>query len=74
MFLAIPFLADWRWLRDRDDSPWYPTIRLFRQTTPGDWSGVFERIAQAVQASRVPSGPGRASGVPDATEHLPPRP
>jgi len=35
---------DWRWLLDRDDSPWYPTARLFRQPTAGDWSGVLERV------------------------------
>ena len=32
------------WFLDRDDSPWYPTMRLFRQTSPGDWPGVFERM------------------------------
>jgi hypothetical protein len=36
--------ADWRWLKDRDDSPWYPTMRLFRQATPGDWAGVIARV------------------------------
>ncbi len=35
---------DWRWLLDRDDSPWYPTARLFRQSIRGDWSGVVERV------------------------------
>jgi tetratricopeptide (TPR) repeat protein len=35
----------WRWLIDRDDSPWYPTARLFRQNAPGDWSGVISRVA-----------------------------
>ncbi len=34
----------WRWLTDRDDSPWYPTARLFRQNAPGDWSGVISRV------------------------------
>ena len=37
---------DWRWMLDRQDSPWYPTIRLFRQRSYGDWDGVFERIAE----------------------------
>ena len=37
--------ADWRWLEDRDDSPWYPTMRLFRQQQPGAWAPVVERIA-----------------------------
>jgi hypothetical protein len=36
--------ADWRWLLDRDDSPWYPTARLFRQQTKGDWNAVIERV------------------------------
>jgi tetratricopeptide (TPR) repeat protein len=48
VFLAVPSVAEWRWLLDRDDSPWYPTMRIFRQTTPGDWEGVFEGIAHAV--------------------------
>jgi tetratricopeptide (TPR) repeat protein len=37
--------ADWRWLLDRQDSPWYPTMRLFRQRRPGDWSEVLSRVA-----------------------------
>ncbi|MSP49870.1 MAG: tetratricopeptide repeat protein [Alphaproteobacteria bacterium] len=39
---------DWRWLLDRDDSPWYPTARLFRQRRPGDWPDVVARVAQAL--------------------------
>ena len=39
----------WRWLRDRDDSPWYPTARLFRQRTPGDWNGVIREVAAALR-------------------------
>jgi tetratricopeptide (TPR) repeat protein len=49
-WIALPFAADWRWLRDRDDSPWYPTVRLFRQERPGDWQGVFDRIAAELTA------------------------
>jgi hypothetical protein len=45
VWLALPFVADWRWLLDRDDSPWYPTMRLFRQSRRGDWTGVFQRLA-----------------------------
>ena len=41
--------ADWRWLVGREDSPWYPTARLFRQTTLGDWDGVFERVGVALR-------------------------
>jgi Flp pilus assembly protein TadD len=42
--------ACWRWGRDRDDTPWYPTMRLFRQTAPGDWAGVMRRVAEALPA------------------------
>jgi tetratricopeptide (TPR) repeat protein len=45
IWILLPFVADWRWLLDREDSPWYPTARLFRQTAPGDWSGVIGRVA-----------------------------
>jgi tetratricopeptide (TPR) repeat protein len=48
VFVALPAVADWRWLQGRNDTPWYPTMRLFRQDKPGDWSGVFARIAAAV--------------------------
>jgi hypothetical protein len=44
IWLALPFAPDWRWLLDRGDSPWYPTMRLFRQKSPGDWTAVFEEI------------------------------
>ena len=45
VWVALPHVPDWRWLLDREDSPWYPTMRLFRQTSLGDWATVFERIA-----------------------------
>ncbi len=51
-FVALRQVPDWRWLLDRDDSPWYPTMRLFRQTAEGDWAGVFARIADAVRARK----------------------
>jgi tetratricopeptide (TPR) repeat protein len=44
-WVLLPFVADWRWLTDREDSPWYPTLRLFRQKSLGDWTGVFERVS-----------------------------
>jgi hypothetical protein len=40
LFVALRCVPDWRWLMDRDDSPSYPTARLFRQDRPGDWAGV----------------------------------
>jgi len=44
VWVALPFASDWRWLLRREDSPWYPGMRLFRQSEPGNWSEVFERI------------------------------
>ncbi len=46
---ALCFEGDWRWLIDRADSPWYPTVRLFRQTTLGDWKDVFSRIEKRLR-------------------------
>jgi len=47
-WLAISKVPDWRWLLDRDDSPWYPSVRLFRQSTMGQWGDVFQKIAEAL--------------------------
>ena len=49
VWLALHFPAEWRWLTGREDSPWYPTMRLFRQTRPGRWEDVFRRIAEALR-------------------------
>lgn len=48
-WVMIPFAPDWRWLLDRDDSPWYPTLRLFRQDGSTGWLGVRDRILQALE-------------------------
>lgn len=45
----LTFSPDWRWLLERGDCPWYPTMRLFRQERPGDWPGVVARAAEALQ-------------------------
>jgi hypothetical protein len=55
-WLALKHVPDWRWMLDRDDSPWYPTMRLFRQARPKDWGGVFAGI-HAELATRI-LGPG----------------
>ena len=48
VWLLNRFDTEWRWLLGRDDSPWYPTLRQFRQTQPGDWKGVIARVAAAL--------------------------
>jgi tetratricopeptide (TPR) repeat protein len=49
-FVALKRVADWRWLRGRDDSPFYPSLRVFRQAAPGDWGSVFAAMAVAASA------------------------
>jgi hypothetical protein len=50
VWALIPFSPDWRWMLQRDDSPWYPTMRLFRQGTPGDWAKVLEEVGKELLA------------------------
>ncbi|HJW73841.1 MAG TPA: tetratricopeptide repeat-containing glycosyltransferase family protein [Geothrix sp.] len=45
-FLLLSFIPDWRWMMGRDTSPWYPTLRLYRQPAPGDWNSVLRQITQ----------------------------
>ncbi len=49
VWVMLPYVADWRWLIDREDSPWYPTMKLFRQTEPGDWPNVIQRIESTLR-------------------------
>ena len=44
VWVLLPFMPDWRWLLERQDTPWYPTMRLFRQPSRGDWASVFEQV------------------------------
>ncbi len=52
VWVVLQSAPDWRWLTERSDSPWYPTMRLFRQRALGDWSEVFERVAVELAALR----------------------
>lgn len=48
VWTLLPFECDWRWMLGREDSPWYPTMRLFRQPRPGDWASVIQRVKTEV--------------------------
>ncbi len=66
VWLALAWSADYRWMLGRDDSPWYPTMRLYRQTRPDCWQDVFERMAADVQqlaAAVSAQGPCRAAPI-----------
>jgi tetratricopeptide (TPR) repeat protein len=60
VWLPLPLIPDWRWLLQREDSPWYPTMRIFRQTRHGHWSDVFDRMAdelnRATDETRIKHG------------------
>ncbi|MCD6395283.1 MAG: glycosyltransferase, partial [Planctomycetes bacterium] len=45
VWTLLPFMPDWRWMMEKQDCPWYPTMRLFRQERPGNWHGLFEQLA-----------------------------
>jgi hypothetical protein len=53
VWVMLQYVPDWRWLLDRDDSPWYPTMRLFRQGARGDWESVIRRVGEALARFRV---------------------
>jgi tetratricopeptide (TPR) repeat protein len=79
VWVALSVGPDWRWLLGREDSPWYPTMRLFRQSRPHDWDEVFERVADelrrrqpACHAFAAHPGPASQSRTPKGRESMPP--
>jgi FkbM family methyltransferase len=66
VWICLQHVADWRWMLEREDSPWYPTARLFRQRQPGDWDELFARmtaeLARGISGKRDRSLPGARSG------------
>jgi hypothetical protein len=70
VWTLVPHDADWRWMDGRDDSPWYPTMRIFRQPAPGAWAPVIARVANELSAlgARHSARGGRA---PDAESRDP---
>ena len=61
-WVALKQVADWRWLRGRADSPWYPTMTLFRQPRRGDWAAVFDAMRQSLVRLLATAG---QEGAPD---------
>jgi ADP-heptose:LPS heptosyltransferase len=68
VWVALKKDAEWRWLRDRTDSPWYPTMRLFRQPEIGDWVAVFAEMADACTQLVRRRGVSHRSAVDDLCE------
>ncbi|WP_395454154.1 tetratricopeptide repeat protein (plasmid) [Azospirillum melinis] len=64
VWVLVPFAPDWRWMLDREDSPWYPTMRLFRQERPQHWDDTIDRLERALR-ERAASLPLRQSGASD---------
>jgi hypothetical protein len=53
VWMLLPFAPDWRWMLGRNDSPWYPTMRLFRQTTQGDWPAPIAEVVRALRSFKT---------------------
>src|SRR5205085_9050959 len=56
VWVLLPYEADWRWMLHRDDSLWYPTMRLFRQPAPGAWRPVVQRIVEELRRAIATGG------------------
>ncbi len=57
VWVVLPQSPDWRWLLQREDCPWYPSMRLFRQNLRGDWAEVFDELGEALQIKRASAPP-----------------
>jgi hypothetical protein len=68
VWILLSFRADWRWMLDRRDTPWYPTATLFRQSRPGDWTPVLADVTDAPTRceSAVDSVPPSRAGNPSS--------
>jgi hypothetical protein len=56
LWILLQHNPDWRWLLERDDNPWYPSARLFRQATPSDWASVVRQVVTALNSAQIRSG------------------
>jgi ADP-heptose:LPS heptosyltransferase len=58
VWTLLPYIPNWRWGLEREDTPWYPTMRLFRQPAMGDWDAVIRRVADELQNAAKSGSPG----------------
>lgn len=75
-WLLLKQMADWRWMEERQDSPWYPAMRLWRQAREGDWGEVVERVAEALVRKDTPPSPPSTTPAPSparSPSRTPPR-
>jgi hypothetical protein len=68
VWILLPYLADWRWMQKTETTPWYPSARLFRQKSPGDWAGVLERVNGELRTLAMRGG--RAGNAAYITRHI----
>ncbi|HKR64410.1 MAG TPA: tetratricopeptide repeat protein [Thermoanaerobaculia bacterium] len=71
VWLLLRAEGEWRWLEDRSDSPWYPTMRIYRQSRTGDWTDVFERVERDLRELARKRGCTRRPAPPLAAESIP---
>jgi hypothetical protein len=59
VWIMMPFNPDWRWLARRADSPWYPSVRIYRQERLGDWASLVERVARDLEDPAIRPAAGK---------------
>ena len=52
VWLLVAYASDWRWMLHREDTPWYPSMKIFRQKSPGEWGDVIDRVASELTISQ----------------------
>jgi ADP-heptose:LPS heptosyltransferase len=53
VWLLLPYATDWRWIHGRTDSPWYPTMKIFKQSVPFDWQEVIKSISDELEKTQI---------------------